>query len=357
MRLISLGDRGGRVADVQSRLAALGYAIPPEERGGVFGEGTAMAVRSFQQQRGLIVDALVGEDTWRELVEASWRLGDRTLYLRAPNLRGDDVRELQDRLTTLGFDVWRVDGIFGPRTAEAVREFQRNYGLPPDGIVGDETVRALAGLPRIAGDTPAANVRERASLVARPGGIAGLRILLDPGHGPDDPGFEGPAGTREDELTFTIALRAQAALASAGAEVFLSRRASATPSDAERAELANTLDADVYLGLHMGGGEPTARGAAAFYFGHDRFRSEGGAHLAELLLEEICPALGLADLRAHAKTFPILRETRMTAVVIELGYLTNPDEEQLINDPATQARLASRIASALSRFARAPAAV
>src|SRR5438874_6829039 len=160
MRVIREGDRGQPVADVQRRLAALGLPPSDKELTGVFGPDTRVRVMAFQQDRGLSVDGIVGDETWRQLVEASWRLGDRVLYLAAPHLRGDDVRDLQDRLATLGFDVGRGDGIFGTRTEGAVREFQRNYGLPADGIVAAATMRALAGLPRIAGDTPATSVRE-----------------------------------------------------------------------------------------------------------------------------------------------------------------------------------------------------
>ncbi len=356
MRLIRHGDRGAHVLDVQARLGSLGYDIPADERLGSFADGTLRAVSGFQQQRGLIVDGIVGEDSWRELVEASWRLGDRVLYLRAPNLRGDDVRELQDRLATMGFDPWRTDGMFGPRTADAVREFQHNYGLNPDGIVGEGTVRALAGLPKMAGDVPVASVRERAALEPRPGGIAGMRIVIDPGHGPDDPGHTGPTGAREADLAFTLAVRVQRALASAAAEVFLSRRADASPPERERAALANALDADLFLSLHLGGGEPSARGCAAFYFGHERFRSQAGERLAELMVEEVCAALGTQELRAHAKTYPVLRETRMTAIVLEPGYITNAEEERLLTEHGTQARLVYAIATAVARFAGAHAA-
>jgi peptidoglycan hydrolase-like protein with peptidoglycan-binding domain len=67
------------------------------------------------------------------LVEAGWRLGDRLLVLAAPQLRGDDIAELQDSLNQLGFDCGRPDGIFGPATMRALEDFQRNGGLTPDG--------------------------------------------------------------------------------------------------------------------------------------------------------------------------------------------------------------------------------
>ena len=357
MHVIREGDRGGNVADVQRRLSTLGFTAASDELSGVFGPKTKLAVLEFQQDRGLLVDGIVGDETWRELVEASWRLGDRVLYLAAPHIRGDDVRDLQDRLTTLGFDGGRTDGIFGPQTENGVRDFQRNYGLPPDGIVAEQTVRALTGLPRMASDMPVAAVRERETMRRRSAtGVAGLRIVIDPGHGGDETGFVGSAGAREDEICFQIASRLEAALSASGAQVFLTRRADDGPSVEERAALANTIGADVFLALHLAGAEPSARGAAAFYFGHERFRSEAGVRLADVLLEQVC-SLGFVDGRTHAKTFPILRETRMPAVMLESGHLTNPDEEELLVQAVFQERLANAIAEALRRFAREPAQV
>ena len=352
MRLIRRGDRGESVLDVQGRLVRLGHAITPDERSGVFGPSTEDAVRAFQQARGVLVDGIVGPDTWLELVDASWRLGDRTLYLRAPYFTGDDVQDLQDRLGTFGFDLGRSDGIFGPRTDRALREFQWNYGLPRDGVAGEQTVGALRGLPAIAGTMPVGMVRERERMRTRSQSLAGMRVVLDPGHGGGDPGNIGPSGAREDELALALASRVEAVLALAGAHVFLTRTGTG-PTDSVRAALANDLDAEVYIALHFGGGEPSARGAAAFYFGHERFRSNEGARLADSLLESVC-ALGFVDARSHAKTFPVLRETRMAAVVLEAGYITNEDEERLLSDPTFRGTLAEAIGDGLRRFAFDP---
>src|ERR671935_27116 len=136
MKVIRPGDVGEPVRDVQHRLIALGHRIDPTELDGSFGPTTQAAIRAFQQQRGLPTDGLVGTATWGELVEAGWRLGDRTLYLRSPYFRGDDVRDLQRRLNALGFDTGREDGIFGERTGTAVVEFQRNMAGGADRVVG-----------------------------------------------------------------------------------------------------------------------------------------------------------------------------------------------------------------------------
>ena len=102
--------------DLQRRLGAAGHPAAGSEPG-TYCARTEEAVRSFQTSRGLRADGRCHEETWAALVEASWRLGERQLFLTLPHLRGDDVVELQSRLTHLGFDCGRVDGILGPRTA------------------------------------------------------------------------------------------------------------------------------------------------------------------------------------------------------------------------------------------------
>lgn len=146
MRPVRLGDRGSAVEDIQMRLRALGYDLGPTGIDGVFLGRTAEAVRAFQATRALEEDGLVGDLTWAALVDATFNLGDRALYLRMPYFHGHDVWTLQGALNALGFVCGPVDGIFGAFTERAVREFQANIGLPSDGIVGDETAGSLLQL-------------------------------------------------------------------------------------------------------------------------------------------------------------------------------------------------------------------
>jgi lysozyme family protein len=140
---IQRGARGPAVEDVQKRLVKLGYDLGPSGVDGVFQGATLQAVRAFQRERGLVEDGVVGPKTWAALVDATFALGDRILYLRYPYLHGADVATLQTALNVLGFPCGAVDGIFGPSTERAVREFQFNAGLPADGVAGDETLRAI----------------------------------------------------------------------------------------------------------------------------------------------------------------------------------------------------------------------
>jgi N-acetylmuramoyl-L-alanine amidase len=353
MTTILPGARGDGVRDVQTRLAALGYPIDPEEHG-VFGQATEGAVREFQQRRELLVDGVVGEDTWQELVEAGRTLGDRVLYLRYPSYRGDDVRRLQARLNLLGFDTGREDGIFGERADLAVRDFQRNVGLVPDGIVGPVTLDALMRLRPVGPGPGRAMVREAEVISRMSATLDGSLIAVDAGHGPGDPGAVGPTGLSEAEATPLLAAALVEELSRRGAEPFLVRAEGDALSAAERARAANDRGAEILVSLHLNSHDDArAEGALCFYYGRERYVSRAGQRLAELIQEELTSRLGLKDGRTHPKSLPLLRETQMPAVHVEPCYITNPSEEALIGQERFRREVAGALADAIERFFQA----
>lgn len=145
METIKRHDSGPEVEDVQQRLATVGL-LPDSQITGTFDDATAAAVRAFRKQEGLADAEEVDEKTWSALVDASYSLGDRTLYLRMPYFHGNDVAELQRALGALGFACGGADGIFGAYTEDALRTFQMNLGLPSDGIAGAYTYAAIRNL-------------------------------------------------------------------------------------------------------------------------------------------------------------------------------------------------------------------
>ena len=351
MEPISVGSVGPAVEDVQRRLALLGLPCDPDEPG-VFGSATQAALRTFQQRRGLPADGVVGDDTWRSLVGASFRLGDRMLYITRPMMQGDDVRDLQRRLNRLGFDAGYDDGLYGPQTAEAVREFQLNVGLAVDGIAGPSTVDLVLRLHRQHQEAPAYAVRERERLL-RPArtSIAGARVMVDAGHGPDEPGLVGPEGTPEHEVTWALASLVEGRLAALGAHVVLGRGPATTPTPSERAAHANAEDVEAILSIHCNGlDSPEARGAAAYYFGTDGYVSEAGRMLAQLSVAAVCRAVDTPDCRTHPSTSALLRESRAPAVIVEPEFLTHPEEGPALATAAHQRAIAGALAEAILTF-------
>lgn len=176
---IERGSRGPGVEDIQKRLLRLGYDLGSSGVDGVFLGATLEAVRSFQRERHLAGDGVVGPETWSALVDATFTLGDRLLYLRFPYLHGADVETLQTALNVLGFACGNPDGIFGAFTERAVREFQLNTGSPADGIVGPDTVRAVMRLRHVWLDKDPASPVELAVAPARAAALlARLRIQV-----------------------------------------------------------------------------------------------------------------------------------------------------------------------------------
>jgi N-acetylmuramoyl-L-alanine amidase len=348
---ISVGSVGPAVEDVRRRLALLGLPCDADEPG-VFGAATRAALLTFQQRRGLPADGVVGDDTWRSLVGASFRLGDRMLYITRPMMQGDDVRDLQRRLNRLGFDAGYDDGLYGPQTAEAVREFQLNVGLAVDGIAGPSTVDLVLRLHRQHQEAPAYAVRERERLL-RPArtSIAGARVMVDAGHGPDEPGLVGPEGTPEHEVTWALASLVEGRLAALGAHVVLGRGPATTPTPSERAAHANAEDVEAILSIHCNGlDSPEARGAAAYYFGTDGYVSEAGRMLAQLSVAAVCRAVDTPDCRTHPSTSALLRESRAPAVIVEPGFLTHPEEGRALATAAHQRAIAGALAEAILTF-------
>lgn len=348
---IRQGDVGDAVRDVQQRLAR--SLQLPLAADGEFGSHTRTAVQQFQRLRGLTADGVVGPETWRELVEAGYSLGDRLLWRASRMMRGDDVRDLQRRLNQLGFDAGPEDGIFGPLAHGAVEEFQRNVGLDVDGVAGPETIELLLHLRR---DHQAgggvARVREREWLRRLAGrGLTGARILVDPARGPADPGHRGPSGLTEDVATWEVARRVAARLAAQGADVLLSRGPTTTPSPSGRARLANEQGVEIVLSFAMNAlATPAARGSSAYYFGSSTFTSEAGRVLAAAVQDAAVAAGWLPDGRTHGVTWSLLRETRMPAVVLEPAFITAPADEARLRDPGELERLAASVSAAVAGF-------
>jgi len=166
---LSLGASGRRVRDLHDRLTSLGL-VPLENLGDTFSEATLATVQAFQRSRGLPITGEVDDTTWARLLEASWHLGDRLLYLMKPYLRGDDVAELQVRLSQLGFDPGRVDGVFGPLLERALSEFQRNCGLENSGTLTQRTLIELRRFSPVSGRTLVSEARDEAGFSPPQGG-------------------------------------------------------------------------------------------------------------------------------------------------------------------------------------------
>jgi N-acetylmuramoyl-L-alanine amidase len=357
VRAIRRGETGPAVAEIRSIL--VGLELLEVSSSDEYDEDTEIAVRAFQQSRGIGVDGLVGAETWQALDGARWKLGARTLFHSVPTpLVGEDVSALQERLLEMGYDSGRADGIYGARTARAVTQFQREVGLAPDGSCGPQTMKALRRLGRkVVGGRPQW-LREAEAFRQSGPNLVGKTIVIDPGHGGgDDVGVvvpDGPLRWTEADLVFDVAARLEGRLAAAGMRVHLTRGpAPAQPMPgAERAELANGLGADLLISLHLdANSNPAAEGVATYHYGTGSgLTSTVGERLAHLVQREIVVRTGMQSCRVHAKTWELLRLTRMPAVRVDLGYLTSPADRNRLVNPLFREQIVEAILAAVQRM-------
>lgn len=248
---------------------------------------------AFQDAFGLRADGIVDDVVWSTLIEASWNLGSRVLFLRTPNLRGDDVAEMQTVLNRLGFDCGRVDGIFGPVTKAALVDFQRNIGADANGICTPDTVDVLLRVSSQSGSGPgAAAVREREELgESTPEKTA--RVVIG--------GFDGTT-----DLVRALQHRASAVFP----------LSTTVEGDVlTHAVAANRYGADVYVGL-----EHSSEDSCTVYFYEvPAFVSIGGKALADRIVATLTDRIPELTVRAQGVRHPVLRETRMPAVLCSMG--------------------------------------
>lgn len=364
---LHVGDSSARVAEARSTLARLGYlsgdADMPDWKAQKFNEADkffsadlAEVLKAFQQSRGILPSGNLDTATMRELRHASYRLGARVLSYQPHNeLIGDDVVQLQNQLQELGFYSHRVDGLFGEHTHNALVTYQLNSGLQDDGTCGPDTLRALSLLGRrITGGNPQA-IRERENVRVAGPQLAGKRVVIDPALGGPNRGMvvNGRYGQiSEEELLWDLATRVEGRMIAAGMETIISRPRTDDPDASDRADMANAFGADLMISLHCDRYQnEKAHGAATFYFGSEIGASSlVGETLSGYIQREIAARTPLTNCGNHARTWQLLRMTKMPTIEVVIGYLTNPQDVEALTDPAIRDTIAEAIVVSVKRL-------
>ena len=345
---ITKKSRGHQVSDVQRRLLKLGYDLGITGPDGVLGHLTEKAVREFQKKHGLSESGCVDDLTWKKLVEESYDLGDRLLYLHYPFFRGRDVKELQKLLLSLGFNPGPLDGIFGPKTEKALKEFQKSAGLLSDGIVGPLTLSELERLGAQAEVEIEFPYREMKSPFP-----PGFCVVIDPGHGGKDSGAVSSKGLKESEIVYEIGERLGKLLQAHEVKVCFTRKRGEYKPLSRRASEANSLRANLFISIHLNGSSNSqAQGVETYYFQKGKSFSRKGKKLASLIHQELLKVLDQPDRGIKGRPFKVLRETRMPAVLLEPMFITYQGSDRLLTNSTVKQRIAGAIFEGIKKYAR-----
>ena len=187
--------------------------------------------------------------------------------------------------------------------------------------------------------------------------LLGKIICLDPGHGGDDTGAIGPSGTLEKDNNLAISLLLRDILENNGATVILTRdtdrNVSAFSSASEelkaRVEIAADANADVFISIHNDSFTSNATmGTTTFHYG-----DADSAKLAAFIQKNLVAELGTKDRSSRFASFYVIRYTKMTSILVEVAFISNPEEEVLLSSTDGRTKIAESIFQGIANFFKA----
>lgn len=180
-------------------------------------------------------------------------------------------------------------------------------------------------------------------------------IVLDPGHGASDGGAVGDSGTLEKDINLQIALRLQKLLEQTGATVIVTRADDNPIADSKRSDMhlrkdiKDTSDADIFVSIHMNKfPEAKYSGAQVFYAADEKSKALGEE--IQTSMRDILNPDNNRVAKSADKSIYILKESKIPAVIVECGFLSNPSEEQLLNQSEYQDKVAWSVYAGITAY-------
>lgn len=187
------------------------------------------------------------------------------------------------------------------------------------------------------------NIRVRIA----PSPLAGRVIVLDPGHGGSDPGCTGASGGYEKDINLAIAQKLKELLRRSGARVVMTREGDETVDIWRRVELIDAARPHAAVSIHCNSfKQPSMRGLEVYHCSLRPFTQR----LASVVYEQLVSDTGLEGRGVRKAEFVMLKETKSPTILVEAGYLTNPEEERLLKTASFQEKVARSILAALVKF-------
>lgn len=170
-------------------------------------------------------------------------------------------------------------------------------------------------------------------------------IVLDAGHGDHDSGAVGVTGKLEKDLNLSLILKVEALLKKvSGVKVVLTRDDDTFVTLTDRAKIANELGADVFISIHANSASSSASGTETYYY-----KNQDKA-LATIIHKHLVSATGFKDRKVKPGNLSVLRNTKMPASLLEIGFLSNKTEEAAMFEEDFQNRVAQGIVDGIKEY-------
>jgi N-acetylmuramoyl-L-alanine amidase len=180
--------------------------------------------------------------------------------------------------------------------------------------------------------------------------LSGKTIVVDPGHGGDDPGAVGRNHRLAEKfVNLDTALRLSQLLENAGAKVVLTRSTDVFIPLSQRVNIAHENNADIFVSIHANAHNDRSVGGIETYY-NTSFRPQNSYHLASVLQQELVRELRLRDIGVKTAAFRVIQSTRVPSALVELAFLSNPKEEELLNQASFRQKAAEAVYRGIVRY-------
>lgn len=179
-------------------------------------------------------------------------------------------------------------------------------------------------------------------------------IVIDPGHGGTDPGATSITGKHEKDLNFSVSNKLSEGLEEKGYNILMTRDTDTFVGLYERAAIANNKNADIFVSIHGNSftGNSAINGVEVYYYPQNKseIKIEEQYPLAKSIHDEIIKATGAGTRGVKTNSYVVVRETKMPAVLVETGFLSNPGEEQLLFTEEYQNKMVEGIIKGIESY-------
>ncbi|CCF16215.1 N-acetylmuramoyl-L-alanine amidase family protein [Brevibacillus laterosporus GI-9] len=173
----------------------------------------------------------------------------------------------------------------------------------------------------------------------------GYLIVVDAGHGGHDVGAKGTVGNYEKDFTLSVANRLVEYLKQHKEfQVIATRSTDTYLTLKERTDIANEIDADVFISVHANSFNPETRGTETYYY------NQNSLDLARVVHKHLLAATQFPDRKVKQNNFYVVKNTKMPAVLTETGFLTNQIENTQLMSPQFQDKVAKSLADAIFEY-------
>lgn len=200
-------------------------------------------------------------------------------------------------------------------------------------------------------------------------GLKDKVIILDPGHGGWDPGAVGPQGQKEKTVNLKVALKLRDLLQPAGAKVIMTRsddNGGTTTGDlaglsghdrlladlSARARLSNSRGSDLFISIHSNSAASSRAAGTSTYYSKNNLNADRSQTLARLAQTALLSGLKRSDQGVRAEDYYVIRNVLSPSALVEMAYLSNPEEERLLSQDAFQTQAASSLFAGLQEYFR-----